>query len=144
MTERHRFLAASTATVVATRGNVWALWADVNGWTSWNTGIKASRLHGNFKQGSTFDLTLQGGLTAVGTIVEVSQGEGFTDETPTPFGVVRNDHRMAVFGDLVIVTHRVAADIDTAVAAEFGTGIWPGMQTGLYDSLAELVDLAGD
>ncbi|MFI5782450.1 hypothetical protein [Nocardia sp. NPDC051570] len=144
MAERQRFLAATTATVVATRGNVWALWADVNGWTSWNSGVKASRLNGNFKTGSTFDLTLQDGLTAVGTITEISQGEGFTDETPMTFGLIRNDHRMRMFGDLVVITHRVEADVEAEAVAEFGTGIWPTMQASLSESLAELVDLAAD
>ncbi|MEV4206349.1 hypothetical protein [Nocardia salmonicida] len=101
-------------------------------------------MNGNFKTGITVELTLPDGFNGEATLTEISQGEGFTDETPTPFGLIRNDHRMRTFDDLVVITHRIEADIDAGAVVEFGTGIWPAMQTGLFESLAELVDLAGD
>ena len=135
------FRASSTVTVRAPKGDIWALWVDVNGWSSWNDGVAATRLTDNFKSGSTFTLTTTGGTTAEVRITEVAQGEGFTDETVLPFGTLRNHHRMETVGELVQVTHEVEAEIDASAVAVFASRVWPGMQAGLSSSLLELVDL---
>ena len=71
----------------------------------------------------------------------VSQGEGFTDETVLPFGVISNNHAMARDGDLVTITHEIRAEIDRESAGLFGAKIWPGMQEGIAQSLHNLADL---
>lgn len=135
------FQASSTVTVRAPKGDIWALWVDVNGWSSWNDGVSATRLTENFKSGSTFTLTTTGGTTAEVRIIEVAQGEGFTDETVLPFGILRNTHRMQTVGDFVQVTHAVEADVEAGAVGMFAGRIWPGLQSGLFSSLLELVDL---
>lgn len=135
------FVASATLTIDAKMGDIWAVWADANAWTNWDDGIESVKLHGNFKTGTEITLTPQGAEPVTVVLKTVSQGEGFTDETVLPFGVIRNNHAMAQDGDLVTITHEVRAEIDREFAALFGAKIWPGMQEGIAESLRNLADL---
>jgi hypothetical protein len=141
---RYLFRASATAAVKATTGNLWALWVDVNGWPSWNTAVKSTRLNGNFKTGKTFDVCGKTGAEAVVTITQVSQGESFTDECVLAFGVKRDHHEMRSAGGILVVTHGIEAEVDPDLVGTFGAEIWPAMQASLPESLSELVDLAAD
>jgi len=144
VSEREIFTAGATVTVDAARHDIWAMWVDVNAWTSWDEGVEKVELRGNFKEGNTFALTPRGGEPVEATIVSVTQGEEFVDEVRLPFGVIRTTHRMAPAGTRALVSHEVTAEIDAEAAPRFAGTIWPHLQAGLPTSLLNLADIVGD
>uniref|UniRef100_A0AAU2VBQ4 SRPBCC family protein n=1 Tax=Streptomyces sp. NBC_00003 TaxID=2903608 RepID=A0AAU2VBQ4_9ACTN len=142
MSDTQKFTASATVTADAKAHDIWALWADVNGWKSWDAGIASSELHGTFKAGNTFTLTPQGGEPMEITLKTVTQGEEFSDEIVAPFGAIRTYHRMEPIGQLVKVTHEVEAEIAADKAGFFGKEIWPHLQSGLAESLNSLAGIA--
>ncbi len=143
MGERRTFLASATVTVDALVHDVWAVWVDVNGWSSWDSGLAASHRHGNFRVGEGFTLTPTGGEAVEAVLVSVTQGEEFTDEVALPAGTIRTAHRIAGSGPFVTITHEVRAEIDEDAAADFGAKAWPGLQAGLVTGLVDLADVVG-
>jgi hypothetical protein len=141
MSEKESFVAAATVTVGARVGDIWAVWVDVNHWTSWDDGIEKIQLHGNFKAGNTFTLKPQGADPVECTIVSVSQGEEFLDEAVLPFGTIRTRHRLEPVGERVKITHEQVAEVNGDAAGFFGTEVWPNLQRGLAESLLNLADI---
>jgi hypothetical protein len=144
MTDNQLFLASATVTADANGHDIWALWADVNGWPSWNDGLESARLPGSFREGNEFTLTLAGGQVVEPVLTEVSQGEGFADQTTLPFGVLYTTHHIEKIGRLVAVTHELRAEVDTGQVEFFVAKLWPQMQRGVPESLANLVEIAAN
>ncbi|MFJ6915991.1 SRPBCC family protein [Streptomyces sp. NPDC101133] len=144
MPETQKFVAGATVTVDAQAHDVWALWADVNAWKTWDTGIESTVLHGNFKAGATFTLTPQGGEPMEVTVVTVTQGEEFSDETRLPFGTIRTCHRMEPIGARVRITHEVVAEVAADAVGFFGREVWPHLQSGVAESLGNVADIVGN
>jgi uncharacterized protein YndB with AHSA1/START domain len=94
----------------ATPARVWALFADVAGWKTWNAGIERIELHGAFATGSTFTMQPPGADAFVSTLIDVRAHEGFTDET------VIDDTR-------VIVEHRIHPTASGDVRVTYSTRI---------------------
>jgi Polyketide cyclase / dehydrase and lipid transport len=121
----------------ATAERIWALFADVAGWTRWNTGIGSIELHGPFAQGTTFTMTIPHGPSFTSTLIDVAEPAGFSDET------VVDDTR-------VVVHHRIESASDNARCIVFATEVTGpdaagigAMVTGDFDRvLAALKDLA--
>jgi hypothetical protein len=143
MSERCTFVASATVTVDALGHDVWAVWVDVNGWSSWDSRLAGSHRHGNFRVGEGFTLTPTGGEPVEATLVSVTQGEEFTDEVTVPGGTVRTQHRVAPLGQFVTITHEVRAEVDETAAEEFGAKVWPGLQARLTTSVVDLADVVG-
>jgi hypothetical protein len=141
MSDTQQYIAAATVTVKASQHDIWAIWVDVNGWTNWDQGLAKTEMRGNFKAGTTFTLTPQGGQPVQVTIKTVTQGEEFSDEAVLPFGSIRTTHRMEPLGDRVKMTHEVTAEIKADARAFFEGEIWPHMQIGLPVSLNNIVSI---
>lgn len=87
----HREFSTTTS---ATRATVWALWTDVNNWSSWNAGVAEAKLTGPFVVGATFSMTPTGQEALTTRLTRVEEGVVFADET--------------VLGDIcVTVEHRI-------------------------------------
>jgi hypothetical protein len=83
-----------TTTTSASRAAIWALWTDVNNWSSWNAGVAHAQLTGPFVRGAAFSMTPGGQDAMTSRLVHVEEGVAFTDET--------------VLGDIcVTVEHRI-------------------------------------
>ena len=141
MSDAQRYVAAATVTVDASPNDVWALWADVNGWTNWDDGLEKAEIRGNFRAGTTFSLTPQGGPPISVKITTVTAGEEFSDEAVLPFGTIRSFHRIERVGQRLMLTHEVRADIDADASRRFETEIWPHMQAGLPRAVNNIVDI---
>jgi hypothetical protein len=139
---RHTYCASSTLTVNAPRGDVWALWADVTGWSNWHPAVASALIEGNFRAGSEVTIYFTDGTVATPILTSVEQGEGFIDEMPLSFGLLRNTHRMVSAGDLLTITHTVEAEIDSAAGERFGADQWLRLQAQVGEALAALADLA--
>ena len=87
----HREFATTTS---AARSTLWALWTDINNWSSWNAGVAQAKLTGPFVNGAEFRMTPNGQDAMTSRLVRVEEGVAFTDET--------------VLGDIrVTVEHRI-------------------------------------
>ncbi len=141
MSNKVKFHAAYTATTEASVNDIWAIWADVNNWKKWDHGIAHTEIRDNFKVGSKFSLTPQGGEPIEITLKTVTQGEEFSDEAVLPFGIIRNVHRMQTVGKKLQITHEVHADINEEAAGFFGKEIWPHMQSGLPEAVNNIISI---
>jgi uncharacterized protein YndB with AHSA1/START domain len=116
---------------------VWRLWADVERWAEWNTGVEWIGLRGPFAAGSTILMTPPGDEPVELRITEASEPELFVDEADGGDFVVRTTHRVEPVGDgRSRITYRMeitgpAAD---TVGAEIGpeiSGDFPLVLAGL-------------
>ncbi|MCW5256507.1 polyketide cyclase [Verminephrobacter aporrectodeae subsp. tuberculatae] len=121
--------------------DVWAIWVDVNHWMQWDKGIAHAEIRENFQVGNAFSLTPQGGEPIQVHLKTVTQGEEFSDEAVLPFGVIRNVHCMQMLGKKLQLTHEVHAEIKEEAAGFFGKEIWPHMQSGLPESVNNIIAL---
>jgi hypothetical protein len=144
MSETQTFFAGASVTISVMPHDIWAVWADVNAWKSWNPGIDSTTMHGNFKVGTTFTLQPEDGPPMEVLIKTVTQGEEFSDETELPVGVIRSYHRMEPLGGRVRITHEVEAIISTDAEEKFAGQIWPGLQAGLSAGLLNIADIVGN
>lgn len=142
MSHSVKFVASYKATTHASPENIWALWADINNWKKWDSGIENSELLTQFSAGNAFSLTPQGGEPIQVTLKTVTPGIEFSDEAVLPFGVLRNIHRIEQLGQQITITHEVHADIAQDASGFFSKKIWPHMQGGLPESVNNLISLA--
>jgi hypothetical protein len=142
MSSDNNFYAAYTATVEASAHDIWAIWADVNNWKKWDSGIANSEIRETFRAGNKYWLTPQGGDPIEITLKTVTQGEEFSDEAVLPFGIIRNVHSMQSKGKRLQITHKVYADINETAASFFSKEIWPHMQSGLAESVNKIISIA--
>lgn len=144
MSETRTFTAAASVTVEALIHDIWAVYVDVDGWTSWDDGLEKTRRHGAFTVGTTCTLVPRGADPVEATLVSVVQGEEFTGEVVAPFGTIRTQHRLRPLDDdYVLLTHEVTARIAADAAAGFAAQVWPGLQRGVSESLLSLADVVG-
>ena len=81
-------------TTTAPRSAIWALWTDINNWSTWNAGIEASQLTGPFVSGAEFSMTPSGQEAMTSRLVRVEEGVVFTDETTLDDICVTVEHRI--------------------------------------------------
>ncbi|MER5999195.1 SRPBCC family protein [Nonomuraea angiospora] len=125
-----------TLDTTAPAAAVWALYADVNGWTAWDTSLLQIDLEGPFEVGTEGTMTPEGQDTVRFRIVELVTGELFTDETVVGELTLRFIHRLAETGTGTRVTHRV--EITGPGAEEIG----PMVTSDVPDAMATLIKLA--
>ena len=117
--------------VAAAPSQLWRLFADVEGWPHWNTGIERITLHGDFAAGNTFRMQPPGEEAFTSTLRAVQEDVGFTDETvigetcvvvhhtlqPLPDGGTRVIYRTEVSGpDAAAFGAMVTADFPDVLA----------------------------
>ncbi|NRR31902.1 SRPBCC family protein [Oxalobacteraceae bacterium] len=141
MSNNIKFVASYTATADASVEDIWAIWADINNWDKWDSGIEHSAIEANFKAGNSFSLTPRGGEPIQVTLKTVTQGEEFSDEAVLPFGVIRNLHRISKIGKQISLTHEVQAEIAPEASGFFSKEIWPHMQGGLPESVNNIINI---
>src|SRR5438128_2250149 len=73
---------------------VWALWADVASWSSWDASVISSGLDGPFEVGGTGTMEIEGPGAIPFVLVEVEPGVSFLDETVLGKVVLRFGHRV--------------------------------------------------
>ena len=127
--------------VAATPAQVWKLFADVVSWKKWNAGIESIEMHGPFAAGTTFSMKPPGEDGFTSKLLEVSENEGFVDETVIDGTCVVVDHRLALLpSGKTRVTY--STEITGAAAAEFGPMV-TGDFADVLAALKRLVESAG-
>jgi hypothetical protein len=115
---------------------VWALWADVEHWTEWDSSLQSADLAGPFETGSSGTMAIPGLPPIAFTLVEVERGKAFTDETTVPGAVLRFRHTLTRSAGRTEVTHEVR--IDGEHADELG----PAVTADVPEAVRALVKLA--
>ena len=130
----HREFSTTTS---ASRSTIWALWTDINNWSSWNAGVEQAKLSGPFVVGAEFSMTPSGQDAMTSRLIRVEEGVAFIDETVLGDICVTVEHRIEPLdgGKLRIVysarvTGPGAEHVGAAVTEDFD------------DVLAALVKLA--
>jgi hypothetical protein len=95
---------------------IWALFSDVAGWKAWNAGIESIEVHGPFARGTRFSMRPPGQDAFESTLIDVSENQGFTDET-------------VIDGTRVVVYHRIESLAPGRTKVTYSTEITgPGAQ----------------
>jgi polyketide cyclase/dehydrase/lipid transport protein len=121
--------------------DIWALWADVATWPTWNADIDRIELEGPFATGSTIVMTPVGDDPVELRIVEAAEPTLFVDEAEGGDFVVRTTHRIE---PLEAGRNRVVyrMEIGGAAGDTVGPQIGPEISGDFPQVLAALVALA--
>ncbi|MDI2129304.1 SRPBCC family protein [Yinghuangia seranimata] len=115
----------------ASASAIWKLWADVDGWSTWNADVEKIDLRGPFAEGSEFTMYMPGQDPVTLTLGSCVENEHFVDRAEIEGLVLTTTHRIAQGGDgKVQVVYHMTIDGPGAdeVGAEIGpaiTGDWP-------------------
>jgi len=120
---------------------IWRLWADVPGWSAWNSDIERIELVGPFAAGSRILMTPIGEEAVELRIAEAVEPELFVDEAELGEIVVRTVHRVErLDGERARVTYRM--EITGAAADTLGAQIGPEISGDFPQTLAALAERA--
>jgi hypothetical protein len=121
----------------ATPEDVFAVWADVPGWPTWDHSLISTTLDGTFAAGTTGTLHPEGAPSPIPfTITAVEPGRGFEDETMLGPLALRFSHQVQPDGDGARITVRIEAEGPDE--AQFG----PMVAADLPESLEALAGAA--
>ncbi len=108
-----------TVTTPATAEEVWQLYADVQRWLEWDSGLSHVSLDGDFAAGSSGTMVVEGQPPLTWTLVEVTENVSFTDVTELPgMATLTFSHRVEPTPEGSAITHGVC--IDGPAADELG------------------------
>lgn len=127
-----------TVETTASPADVYALWSDPSSWPTWDTSVSSASIDGPFEPGTTGSMVVDGPMEVSFTLLEVTPGTGYLDETVIPDAATIRfaHHAEPTVGGRTAVTVRVSAD--GPAAAEMG----PMITSDTPDALAALVRAA--
>jgi hypothetical protein len=82
----------SIVTNEATKEQMWKLFADVNNWKAWDSGIDYAQMEGKFEKGNFFELKPKGGPKVKIQLVETIENRKFVDLTTFPLAKMYGEH----------------------------------------------------
>jgi hypothetical protein len=126
-----------TVTSTASPAQVWPLYADIDRWLEWDSGLAGVTIDGAFVPGSSGTLEVHGQPTLAWTLVEVTENVSFTDVTEIPgVAVLTFVHRIEPTAEGSAITHGVR--IEGPAAAELG----PMVTSDTPEAMATLARIA--
>jgi hypothetical protein len=128
-----------THTVVSEAGpeQVWPLYAEVQRWLEWDSGLEAVTLDGPFAVGSSGTLQVEGQPPLTWTLTEVVEGSRFDDVTEIPgVAVLRFGHLVEPHGTGSRITHTVSIEGPAA------DGLGPMVVSDTPEAMERLAALA--
>ena len=92
----------------APRDRVWALWTDVSGWPTWNSGVARAELDGPVAEGATGTVRAAGGPASALKVLAIEPEQRFVTEASERLMRLRFEHELVELGDgELLITHRV-------------------------------------
>lgn len=82
----------SVVTKEVTKEQLWKLFADVNNWHTWDTGIEYAQIEGQFEKGSFFTMKPLKAPKVKIELVETTPNQSFTDLTRFPLAKMWGSH----------------------------------------------------
>ncbi len=126
----------SSTTINAPAGTVFALYANVAGWPTWDPDLKAASLAGPFISGAVGEVTPHSGPKSALHFVEVIQGKSVRMECKLPLGKMQFDYELQAQGASTVATHRTT--FSGFLAPLWSRLIGSGMKKTLPAALAGL------
>ncbi len=123
-------------TINASPATIFALYADVANWPSWDTDVKSASLQGRFASGAVGEVVPHGGPKSAVHFVEVVANKSVHSECKLPLGKMRFDYELQQQGNTTLVTHRTT--FSGFLAPLWGRLIGSGMKKTLPAALAGL------
>jgi len=116
---------------------VFALYADVKSWASWDPEVKSASIDGSFVSGSAGILAPTKGPKAKIFFTEIIPNRSFTVESKLPFCVMRFEHEISEATDNTTkVVHRIS--FNGLMSPFFGRVIGSQIRKGLPQTLQGL------
>ncbi len=130
----------SSTTIHAPASTVFALYANVGGWPSWDPDLKAASLAGAFVSGATGEVAPHSGPKSKVLFLDVVPNKSFRVECKLPLGMMHFDHELRADGDATVATHRTT--FSGLLAPLWSRLIGSGMKKTLPAALAGLKRVA--
>ncbi len=127
-------------TIAAGAETIFAIYADVSNWPSWDPDAKAASIEGAFVSGAKGVITPEGGPKSTIYFTEVIRNRSFTVDCKLPLCLMRFEHELEASGSGTLATHRVI--FSGALAFFFGRVIGSGIKKALPAALAGLKRVA--
>jgi Polyketide cyclase / dehydrase and lipid transport len=125
----------------APSATVFALYANVSGWPTWDTDVKSASLAGVFESGAKGMIVPNGGPKSEIIFTEVVKNKKFAAQCKLPLCTMRFEHELdETQGSGTHATHRVI--FQGLLAPLFGRLIGSGMRKTLPHALAGLKNAA--
>ena len=115
---------------------IFALYANVNGWSSWDPDVKTSSIEGAFFSGANGTLEPSKGPKAKITLTEVVPNRSFTVKSKLPLCDMYFEHELSGSPGKTKVVHRVV--FDGLLSPLFGRLIGSQIRKGLPSTLQGL------
>ena len=96
-----------TVETSATPESIWRIWTDVPNWPTWDTGLKAAELDGNFGLNAKGKLRPDQGPSSKFKISEFENGKMYVLKTAIPFGSLTVRRSLEVRSGRTFFTHEV-------------------------------------
>ena len=128
------------AETVVPRELVWKALADIDSWTAWDTSMQEIKLDGPFEVGSSIAMTPIGQDPITSTIVEITEGTRYADETTFGGVTLRFSHTLTSLGDGTRIIHRL--EITGASSDEVGPEIGPQITSDFPEAMDGLIAYA--
>ena len=126
-----------TVTTTATPEQVWPLYAEVDRWLEWDSGLVSVTLDGDFVVGSRGVLGVEGQPPFAWELTEVVENALFTDVTEIPgVATLTFVHRIEPTDDGAAITHEVRIEGPAA------DGLGPMVTSDTPEAMAALARIA--
>jgi hypothetical protein len=127
-----------TAETDVPRELIWKALADIDSWTAWDTSMQEIKLVGAFEVGGTVAMTPIGQDPITSTIVEITEGTRYADETSFGGVILRFSHTLSDVADGTRIVHRLEISSD-----ELGPEIGPEITSDFPEAMNGLISYAG-
>ncbi|WP_328330923.1 SRPBCC family protein [Kribbella sp. NBC_00382] len=127
-----------TAETAVPRELIWKTLADIDGWTAWDTSMAAIKLDGPFAVGSRVLMTPAGQDPIESTIVEITPGERYADETTFNGATLGFSHTLSTLADgTTRIVHRL--EITGPDADRLGPELGPMITEDFPEAMTALI-----
>jgi Polyketide cyclase / dehydrase and lipid transport len=122
--------------IQAPSATIFALYANVSGWPTWDPDVKSATVDGAFVRGAKGVIVPNGGPKSEIVFTEVVKNKSFAAQCKLPSCIMRFEHELDDSGSGTKATHRVI--FQGFLAPLFGRLIGSGMRKTLPHALAGL------
>ncbi len=126
----------ATIEINAPASAVFALYADVANWPTWDGDVKSASIEGPFNSGARGVIVPNGGPKSEIAFTYVVRNKGFTAQCKLPLCIMRFEHELVPHGQGTHATHRVV--FEGWLAPVFGRLIGSGMRKTLPHAMQGL------
>ena len=97
----------SITTNKVTREQMWKLFADVNGWPTWDSGVEYAQLNGSFEQGNHILLKPKGGPKIKIVLSEIIDEQLFITVSSFPLAKIYHEHLFEETSDGLRISYTI-------------------------------------